>query len=77
MLILISIDVEYSESAFFSFKKVLNCQTHSSSGSHHHTTKSRKSFFPQQNLTPPTPYRYLQNPAYLKKDSYSARENMT
>ena len=24
-------------------------------------------------MTPPTPYCYLQNPAYFKKDSHSAR----
>ena len=74
MLILILIDVQYSQSADFSFKKVLNCQNHSSLGSHHHTTKFRKKIpHPAKFTTPPTPYCYLQNPAYFKKDSHSAR----
>ena len=33
MLILILIDVQYSQEAVFSFEKGLNCQNHSSSGS--------------------------------------------
>ena len=35
MLLLILIDVQYSQKAVFSFKKGLNCQDHSSSGSFH------------------------------------------
>ena len=35
MLILILIDVQYSQKAVFSFEKGLNGQNHSSSGSHH------------------------------------------
>ena len=34
VLILISIDAQYSKNAVFSFEKFLNCQNHSSSGSH-------------------------------------------
>ena len=35
MLILILIDVQYSQNAVFSFEKFLNRQNHSSSDSHH------------------------------------------
>ena len=35
MLILILIDVQYSQNAVFSFQKCSNHQNHSSSGSHH------------------------------------------
>ena len=35
MLILILIDVQYSQKAVFSFEKGSNCQNHSSSGSLH------------------------------------------
>ena len=48
MLILILIDVQYSQKAAFSFEKGSNCQ---------------KSPFPQQIFWfTPTPYRYLANP---------------
>ena len=40
MLILILIDVQYSQNAVFSFEKFLNPQNHSSSGSHHLVKKS-------------------------------------
>ena len=35
MLVLILIDVRYSQKTVFSFEKGSNCQNHSSSGSHH------------------------------------------
>ena len=47
MLILILIDVQYSQNAIFSFEWGSNCKNHSSSGSHHLLKK-----FP---LFPPTP----------------------
>ena len=40
MLILILIDVQYSQNAVFSFEKFSNRQNHSSSGSHHLVKKS-------------------------------------
>ena len=40
MLILILIDVQYSENAVFSFEKFFNHRNHSSSGSHHLVKKS-------------------------------------
>ena len=40
MLILILIDVQYSLKAVFTFEKGSNCQSHSSSGSHHPVKKS-------------------------------------
>ena len=40
MLILILIDVQYSQNADFSFEKLWNRQNHSSSGSHHLVKKS-------------------------------------
>ena len=39
MLIFILIDVQYSQNADFSFEKGMNCQNHSSSGSHHPAKK--------------------------------------
>ena len=45
MLILILIDVQYSQKTFFSLEKGLNNQNHSSLGSHHLIKKS-----PLQNL---------------------------
>ena len=62
MLILIFIEVQYSQNAVFSFEKGLNCQNHFSSGSHHLVQK-----FHQQNFQfpllgrgdlPPTPTPY-------------------
>ena len=50
MLILILIDVQYSQNAVFSFGKFSNCQNRSSSGSHHLVRKSPTSdhdFFTQ------------------------------
>ena len=43
MLILILINVQYSENADFSFENFLNRQNHSSSGSYHHVKKSPSS----------------------------------
>ena len=51
MLILILIDVQYSQNAVFTFGKDLNHQNHSSSGSHHQVEKSP----PQQNFWFPLP----------------------
>ena len=48
MLILILIDVQYSQKAVFSFEKGWNGQNHSSSGSHHLGKKSSPAKF----LTP-------------------------
>ena len=66
MLILILIDVQYSQKAVFSFEKDLNCQNHSSSGSFHLVKKSPTSTISDSNphwggIFPPTPYRYLEN----------------
>ena len=47
MLILVLIDVQYSQNAVFSFEKDSNCQNHSSTGSHHPVKKSPH---PQQNF---------------------------
>ena len=66
MLIFILTDVQYLRKADFSFKKGLNCQNHSSSGSLHLVKKSLPSeissgvggIYPPP---PPTPYRYLEN----------------
>ena len=43
MLILILINVQYSENADFSFENFLNRQNQSSSGSYHHVKKSPSS----------------------------------
>ena len=65
MLILILIDVQYSQKTVFSFGKGFNGQNHSSSGSHHLVKKSLQAKF----LIPPlgglllTRYCYLENPA--------------
>ena len=56
MLILILIDVQYSQNAVFSFGKGSNCQIHSASDSHHLVKK-----IPPSKI-PPTLYRYLENP---------------
>ena len=66
MLILILIDVQYSQKAVFSFEKGLSGQNQSSSGSHHLEKKS-----PQQNSPPLPPYTYtlycyLENPCSHK-----------
>ena len=66
MLILILIGVQYLRKADFSFEKGLSRQNHSSWGSLHPVKKSLPVKFPVGwgNLTPPpTPYRYLDNPA--------------
>ena len=57
MLILILIDVHYSQKDVFSFEKGLNGENHSSSGSHH----PLKKIPPAKFLIPPTPYHYLEN----------------
>ena len=48
MLILILIDVQYSQNAVFSFEKGSNCQNHSSSGSHHPVKNSPSKIFDSQ-----------------------------
>ena len=58
MLILILIDVQYSQKAIFSFEKDSNCQNHSSPGFLYPVKKSPP---PQWKFTP-TPYRYSENP---------------
>ena len=45
MLILILIDVQYSQNAVFSFEKFSNRQNHSSSDSHHLVKKSPPAVF--------------------------------
>ena len=58
MLILILIDVQYSQKTVFSFEEGSNCQNHSSLGSLHLVKKSpARVKFP----IPPTPYHYLEN----------------
>ena len=70
MLILILIDVQYSQKADFSFEKGSYCQNHSSSSS---LCLVKKITPPPVNFlippptgdgefTPPNPYRYLENP---------------
>ena len=62
MLILILIDVQYPQKAIFSFEKGVNCQNHSSSGSHHSLKK-----IPFSKISNSlTPLRYLENPANYK-----------
>ena len=61
MLILILINVHYSQKAAFSFAKGLNCQYHSSLGSLHPVKKSPPVKFPIP-PTHPTPDCYLENP---------------
>ena len=58
MLILILIDVKYSQKAGFSFEKGLNDQNHSSSGSYHLVKK-----IPPGKIcnSSSTTYRYLEN----------------
>ena len=63
MLILILIDVQYSQKAVFSFEKGLSGQNYSSSGSHHLEKNP-----PSKISTPPTThtlYCYLENPALI------------
>ena len=70
MLILVLIDVQYSQKAVFSFEKDSNCQNHSSSGSLHPAKKFPLVKFlilPPSliggELTPhSSPYHYLENP---------------
>ena len=50
MLILILIDVQYSQEAVFSFEKGFNGQSHSSSGSHHPVKNSTPVKFPMPPL---------------------------
>ena len=51
MLILILIDVQYSRNTAFNFEKGLNCQNHSSSGSHHPVKK-----FPSNKISDSSPH---------------------
>ena len=62
MLILILIDVQYSQKAVFNFEKGWNHQDHYSSGSLHLVKKSPPSFHHWGGFTaPPTSYCYLEN----------------
>ena len=63
MLILILIDVQYSQKAVFSFEKGSNCQKHSYSGSLHMVKNLPPApvKFPIP-PPPPTPYHYLEDP---------------
>ena len=81
MLILILIDVQYSQNAAFSFEKGSNCQNHSTSGSHHLVNKSpppsHKIFdFPpvavgEGGIYHTTPYSYFENPDPLGGGNYA------
>ena len=73
MLILILIDVQYSQSAIFSFKKVRIVKITPPQVLITTQKNPVNKFSPAKFMTPPTPYHYLQNPAYFKKDSHSAR----
>ena len=64
MLILILIDVQYSQKAVFSFEKGLNYQNHSSSGFLHLVKKSLCVCVwggGREEVGTPMPYRYLEN----------------
>ena len=68
MLILILIDVQYSQKAVFSFEKGSNSQNHFSSGYLHPyspLSKISDSNAPLAWIFPPTPYRYFENPEHL------------
>ena len=70
MLILILIDVQYSQKAVFSFEKGSNRQNHFSSGSLHPVNPPPPQeifrFQPPRGwIFPPTPYRYFENPEHL------------
>ena len=54
MLILILIDVQYSQKAVFSFEKGLNHENHSSPGSHHPVKN-----LPQQNFQFPPSWGWI------------------
>ena len=61
MLLLILIDVQYSQKAIFSFKKGLNCQDHSSSGSFHPVNLPPPIKISDSPHSPPLPpYHYLE-----------------
>ena len=64
MLILILIDVQYSQKAVFSFEKDLNGQNYSSSSFHYLVIPQQKSFIchPPRPAPTTTPYHYLENP---------------
>ena len=65
MLILILIDVQYSEKAVFNSEIASNCENHSYSGSHHlvkNFPTSKISDLPPP-LSSPTLQRYLEDPA--------------
>ena len=77
MLILILIDIQYSEKAVFSFEKNSICQNHSSSGS----LNLLKNLLPPppppkpQNTPPPPPppppfYGYFENLASVAKEEF-------
>ena len=65
MLILVLIDVQYSQKIIFSFEKGMIGQNNSLSGSHHPVKTSPTKFLipsPARGNFPPTPYHYLENP---------------
>ena len=73
-LILILIDVQYSQNAVFTFGKDLNHQNHSSSGSHHQVEKSPQQnfWFPLpmwENLPPPPPLLLFGKPCHVRSTS--------
>ena len=77
MLILILIDVQYSQKADFSFEKGLNRENHSSSGSHHPIKKSPQCNFQSPlptvgNLPPPPPLSPL--PLFAKPWGWKVEE---
>ena len=72
MLILVLIDVQYSQKAVFSFEKGSNCQNHFSAGAFHPVKKISPSVkFPIP--PPPTSYRYLKNPGACDRKSCELR----
>ena len=74
-LILILIDVQYSQNAVFTFGKDLNHQNHSSSGSHHQVEKSppAKFLIPPPNVgeftSTPTPLLLFGKPCHVRSTS--------
>ena len=66
MLVLILIDVQYSQKAVLSFEKGSNCQNHYSWGSLHPVNPLTPPPTPPpvEFLIPPTPDHYLENPGY-------------
>ena len=79
MLILILIDIQYSQNAVFSFEKGLNRQNHSSSRFHQPVKKflpSNISDSPATGGIYPHPYRYLENPTVYRNQKKNFTEKV-